>query len=48
MPFSPQLLCTRPLKEPGWNTQTAAVAESAKLPLLWAGTRLHAALCWRW
>ncbi len=30
-----------PMKEPGWNTQTAAVAETAKIPLLIAGTRLH-------
>lgn len=31
-----------PLKEEGWNTQTPAVAETAKLPIIWAGTRLHA------
>jgi ABC-type uncharacterized transport system permease subunit len=31
-----------PLKEEGWNTQTPAVAETAQLPILWAGTRLHA------
>lgn len=31
-----------PLKEPGWNTQTPAIAESSQLPIIWAGTRLHA------
>lgn len=31
-----------PLKEEGWNTQTPAVAETAQLPIIWAGTRLHA------
>jgi simple sugar transport system permease protein len=31
-----------PLKEEGWNTQTPAVAETAQLPILWTGTRLHA------
>lgn len=31
-----------PLKEEGWNTQTPAVAESAQLPIIWPGTRLHA------
>jgi simple sugar transport system permease protein len=31
-----------PLKEEGWNTQTPAVAESAQLPIIWTGTRLHA------
>lgn len=31
-----------PLKEEGWNTQTAPVADTAKLPIIWAGTRLHA------
>lgn len=31
-----------PLKEEGWNTQTPAVAESAQLPIIWEGTRLHA------
>ncbi len=30
-----------PLKEEGWNTQTDAVAETARLPTLWDGTRLH-------
>ena len=33
-----------PMKEPGWNTQTAAVAETARLPLILPGTRLHAGL----
>jgi simple sugar transport system permease protein len=33
-----------PLKEEGWNTQTAAVAETAQLPMVWAGTRLHAGI----
>ena len=31
-----------PLKEEGWNTQTPAVAETAQLPIIWQGTRLHA------
>ncbi len=31
-----------PLKEEGWNTQTPAVAETAELPLILEGTRLHA------
>lgn len=31
-----------PLKEEGWNTQTPAVAETAQLPVIWSGTRLHA------
>jgi len=31
-----------PLKEEGWNTQTPPVAESAQLPIIWEGTRLHA------
>lgn len=31
-----------PFKEEGWNTQTPAVAETAELPLILAGTRLHA------
>lgn len=31
-----------PLKEEGWNTQTEAVKETAQLPYLWEGTRLHA------
>ncbi len=31
-----------PLKEEGWNTQTLPVAESARLPIIWTGTRLHA------
>jgi general nucleoside transport system permease protein len=31
-----------PLKEEGWNTQTSLVAETARLPLIWPGTRLHA------
>jgi ABC-type uncharacterized transport system permease subunit len=31
-----------PLKEEGWNTQTPLVADTAKLPLVWEGTRLHA------
>jgi simple sugar transport system permease protein len=31
-----------PLKEEGWNTQTATVAETAQLPIIWAGTRMHA------
>jgi simple sugar transport system permease protein len=31
-----------PLKEEGWNTQTPAVAETAQLPIIWAGSRLHA------
>lgn len=30
-----------PLKEPGWNTQTPAVPETARLPLILEGTRLH-------
>lgn len=30
-----------PLKEEGWNTQTEAVLDSARLPVLWEGTRLH-------
>jgi ABC-type uncharacterized transport system permease subunit len=33
-----------PLKEEGWNTQTNPVAQTAELPLIWAGTRLHAGL----
>lgn len=31
-----------PLKEEGWNTQTPPVAETAQLPIVWEGTRLHA------
>lgn len=31
-----------PLKEEGWNTQTPTVAETAQLPIVWEGTRLHA------
>jgi len=30
-----------PLKEEGWNTQTRAVAETAQIPIIWEGTRLH-------
>ena len=30
-----------PLKEPGWNYQTAAVAATARLPIIWPGTDLH-------
>lgn len=33
-----------PLKEEGWNTQTPAVAETAQLGPIWAGTRLHTGL----
>lgn len=33
-----------PLKEPGWNIQTAAVAATARLPILWPGSRLHLGL----
>jgi simple sugar transport system permease protein len=33
-----------PLKEEGWNTQTPAVAETAKLAPIWEGTRLHIGL----
>jgi simple sugar transport system permease protein len=33
-----------PLKEEGWNTQTPAVAETAQLPAVWEGTRLHAGI----
>jgi simple sugar transport system permease protein len=31
-----------PLKEEGWNMQTPAVAETAQLPIILAGTRMHA------
>ena len=30
-----------PIKEPGWNYQTAAVADTARLPIIWPGTSLH-------
>ncbi len=30
-----------PIKEPGWNYQTAAVAGTARLPIIWPGTSLH-------
>ncbi|MCL4459943.1 MAG: ABC transporter permease [Chloroflexi bacterium] len=33
-----------PLKEPGWNPQSALVAESARLPIIFPGTRLHAGI----
>jgi ABC-type uncharacterized transport system permease subunit len=30
-----------PIKEPGWNYQTAAVADTARLPIILPGTDLH-------
>ena len=33
-----------PLKEEGWNTQTPPVAETARLPIILEGSRLHAGI----
>lgn len=33
-----------PLKEEGWNTQTPPVAETARLPVILEGSRLHAGI----
>jgi ABC-type uncharacterized transport system permease subunit len=33
-----------PIKEPGWNYQTAAVASTARLPIIWPDTSLHLGL----
>lgn len=34
-------LVTGPMKEPGYNPQTALIAEAARLPRIWEPTRLH-------